>query len=487
MKYKLLSGFMIILMLVTVFSLSAVRAFDQPLYPRTHQHLDYVEKPKPDSTNEFSSHLPIISIDMIDEQPQVIPVTYDNGNRDRISAYVSGIVNVFDNPALYNSMDDNPVLQINANVRYRGTSSLNFNKKGYKINFINPDGSENKEHGLLGMEPHDEWALHGPFADRSLIRNYLCLNIAGQIMPYTPDVRFCELFVNGEYQGLYLAMETVAKSEGRVDLTTYRQGDANTSFLVKLDWYTDSSKNIDPFVQYTRMSSIKTCYEVLYPSTLLTPALQRIIEQTMSDDEKALYSFDFKDKKFGYPSFYNTQSFIDYAIINEFFQNYEAMVASTYFYKDMRGKLSIGPVWDFNYAMGNYPGDVPIDDFSLLFNVRYAMLMKDEAFVDRLISRYRALRKTVLNEDYLMNYIDDTITFLGPAVDHNFEVWNNLFDDNNMPDNVRMQPDYRNPQNYDQAIAMLKEYIQKRGSFLDAHIDVLKQFCHESAIKKFLH
>jgi len=484
-KYKLLSGFIIILLLATVFSLSAARAFDQPLYPRTHQHLVYVEKLKPELTNGFSSHLPIISIDMKDEQPQVIRVVYENGVRDYVSPDVPGTVTVFDNPAVYNSLDDNPVLQIASNINYRGNSSMLHDKKNFKLSFVNEDGSENKEYGLLGMEPHDEWALHGPFLDRSLIRNYFCMNIAGQVLPYTPDVRFCELFVNGEYRGLYLAMETIAKAEGRVDLTTYRQGDANTSFLVKLDWYSDNSKNINPFIQYTKMISSKTGHQILYPSTLLTPDLERAIEQTMSDDEKALYSFDFKDKKFGYPSFYNTQSFIDYAIINEFFQNYDAATLSAYFYQDLGGKFSIGPVWDFNSAFDNFRQ--PTEDFKVVFDDRYEMLMKDEVFVDRLIGRYQQLRKTVLNEDYLMKYIDDTVGFLGSAVDRNFEVWNNTFDYDKMPSEIRIQYEYRNPKNYTEAVEMIKDYIRKRGSFLDAHIDVLKQYCHESAIKKFLH
>lgn len=30
-------------------------------------------------------------------------------------------------------------------------------------------------------------------------------------MEYAPNVRYCELYLNGEYQGLYLLMETVSK------------------------------------------------------------------------------------------------------------------------------------------------------------------------------------------------------------------------------------------------------------------------------------
>ena len=43
------------------------------------------------------------------------------------------------------------------------------------------------------MDPHHEWVLHGPFLDKTLIRNYMWYNIAGEIMDYAPNVRFCEV------------------------------------------------------------------------------------------------------------------------------------------------------------------------------------------------------------------------------------------------------------------------------------------------------
>lgn len=80
----------------------------------------------------------------------------------------------------------------------------------YSIHLVDENGAEDPQ-ALAGMAAHDEWALNGPFLDRTLLRNYLCLNVAGEIMEYAPNVRYCELYLNGEYQGLYLLMETVSK------------------------------------------------------------------------------------------------------------------------------------------------------------------------------------------------------------------------------------------------------------------------------------
>ena len=46
-------------------------------------------------------------------------------------------------------------------------------------------------------------------------------------------------------------------------------------------------------------------------------------------------------------------SFVDYFILNEFTQNYDAGYLSTYLYKDIGGKYRM-VIWDFNSACNNY-------------------------------------------------------------------------------------------------------------------------------------
>ncbi len=51
------------------------------------------------------------------------------------------------------------------------------------------------------------------------------------------------------------------------------------------------------------------------------------------------------------------------------------------------------------------------------------MLTKDEDYDQRIIDRYRMWRESILSDEYLMNYIDETVAYLGPAIERNFEVW----------------------------------------------------------------
>src|SRR5699024_6255354 len=85
--------------------------------------------------------------------------------------------------------------------------------------------------------------------------------------------------------------------------------------------------------------------------------------------------------------------------------------------------------------------------FELQNAVWYFMLFKDEEFVERIISRYQQLRETYLSDEYLCDYIDSTIAYLGDAVDRNFQVWGYTFDEY-----LPLQPAERNPADHKTAV-----------------------------------
>ena len=213
----------------------------------------------------------------------------------------------------------------------------------------------------------------------------------------------------------------------------------------------------------------------------MTDELQTAIKDDFSAFEKSLYSYDFDNKKYGYDEQIDVQSFVDYFIINEFSCNYDAGWLSTYMYKDLDGKLRMC-VWDFNSAFDGYPESfMPADHFKMQNCLWYFMLFKDEDFTDRIISRYRQLRKTYLSDEYLNNYIDETIAYLGDAIDRNYEVWGYTFGE----EYDLFTPADRNPRDYETAVADMKEFIAVRSKYMDENIETLRQYSAESKIKKF--
>ena len=206
MKYRLLCLVSIVLMLTVVFVVQK----KEPERNRYHQHL---EKPGYTAcTNHgeevFCTHMPLLSIDTDSSMPEpYLKSEAEEGESEKAqlvenNEMVTASVQVFDAETGNNHLTDTPTLKERANIRIRGKSSRSFDKKGYLLKFTKENGIDSKNVSLAGMTAESNWVLHGPVLDKTLLRNYVCYNLAGTIMDYVPEVRFCELFLNGEYLGV---------------------------------------------------------------------------------------------------------------------------------------------------------------------------------------------------------------------------------------------------------------------------------------------
>ena len=483
MKRKLTLLLLIFLLPLTALVFQSLAQRDLPRY---HQHLEAAPKAaEPEDAGSFSTHLPLVTIETDESQlPQLVL------DQDPIeSTTVLATISLIDNPDCRNHLTDPPVSVSRVRLHYRGNSSIHFDKKSYKLNLLQADDQREEKLEFFGMPADSEWILNGPFLDKTLLRNYFCLNIAGEIRSDTPEVRFCELFINGAYQGVYLAMENISRGESRVNISPYTPGRNYTSYLLRADRKEGMTAPLNNLTFYTLHLPETVAIEILYPvEARRDAALHRYIEEDLSVFEKALYSYDYDSFFFGYRRFIDTSSFVDYFIINEFFKNLDAGSYSTYLYKDLQGKLTIGPVWDFNNACDNYI-ETPSDErgFFLVSKTWYFMLTKDEDFIEQVISRYRSLRRGILSDSYLQSYLDSAAAYLGPAIERNYQVWGYSFDPASLNERNRLWPEERNPLSYQEALSQLKNFLLARGAWLDENIENLRQYCHESKIKKFNH
>lgn len=458
---------------------------------RCHQHRDAPVKTG-DTANGFSTHLPLVEIDtggqaipgksVFDEKGEVTGYTTTADGADRIAAHMD----IVDHETAYNHPGDQPAVSTDIEIHVRGRSSRAFDKSSYAIRLEKPDGTNNPQ-PVMGMDAHHEWVLYGPYLDKTLMRNYMLYNIGGEIMDYAPNVRFCEVLLNGAYQGVYVMMENITAGGdggGRLNLTVDAKRNTFSGYLLRLDLEVigeeDTLADINHFTSYARRTQQEL--EIVYPgASNLTEEISQGICQDFSDFEKALYSYDYDTEKYGYPAYIDTESFIDYFLINEFTCNYDAGWLSTYIYKDTSGKFRMC-LWDMNSACDNYQdSQTEHMSFQMQNCLWYFMLMKDEDFVDALIDRYWTLRDTYFDEEYLNQYIDETAAYLGDAIDRNYQVWSYSF----QPEYDMLKPTARNPRDYGEAIAQLKAFFHKRLAWMDENIDTLRQYSAESKVKKF--
>lgn len=492
MKYKVFGLAMAAVMLVCALSATAFEAKEGPYRVHQHQTARGPDAGCDCSGTELCTHLPLVVIDTggaeipgkiteeTDAYGEAINTLAPDG-RDVIDAEMV----IIDNQGRNNHPSDPATLETRTEIRLRGHSSRHFEKAPYRLNFVDENG-EGRDLEVMGMSAHSDWVLYGPYLDKSLVRNYMWYNIAGEIMEWSPNVRYCELILNGEYRGLYIMMETITDGDDcRLDLTEDAYGTAVSGYLLREDRTTEEDLDgiRDTYTYLERTLSVRNDFAIRYPKRAsLTDELREQIELDFAAFEKSLYSYDHDTDDYGYWNWIDEQNFIDYYLVNEFSLNIDAGAYSTYIYKDMTGKYKLA-VWDFNNACDNYMEmETGYSELLIHDKVWYYMLFKSERFVSRVLERYEELRTTVLSEEYLMDYVDETLEYLGPAIERNFEVWGNTF-----ADYRPLIPDDRNPDSFEEAVEQLKDWLCDRGNWMDENFHTIQQYAHPSRNKTYNH
>lgn len=307
------------------------------------------------------------------------------------------------------------------------------------------------------MPAENNWILNGSYIDYSQIRNYMLYNISAEIMEYAPKCRFCEVFITNadgelEYQGLYTMIEKPNETKNRMNLSKYDPKYKETSFLLQMNSRIDDYK-----IEHLNQDSIRpNSFNLEYPKVLeITNDSLSYIKEEMLKFEKSLYDAFFTDDWKLLNQQINLNSFVDYYIINEFFQNYDAGRRSTYLYKELGNQISIGPVWDFDGAFNNYEGvDFPIELLAMKETIYYFHLSQNPEFIKKCVERYYDLRKTVLSDQYLINYIESTCRYLGSAALRNVDRW--------------YEGNYTV---YENDIDKMKSFVKERGKWMDENFE----------------
>lgn len=474
MKHKII--FVLVMLLLVGASMVLAFIDTDDVYYRYHQHKEVSTESQTElDFTDMDTHLPVIRIDT---KGQKIPGTPIKGLEATYELSEQGLPTIQAGLTLYG--DDKEPKEQPVILNYRGNSSRHFEKKSFSIRFIDEEEREQNV-SLLGMERDNNWSLNGPYLDRSLIRNYIALNWAGEMMSFAPDVRFAEVFVNDEYEGLYLLMEKVSKGKGRVPIRSPENGSSKTSYILRYDRENKMEQVLHDFTMDT-YKIFPSGTELRYPTEkLLTAERQQFVDRDYSTLTYAIYQIP-QDDKLDYKQLLNVPEFYDYFIINELFRLEDTGQYSTYFYRDLRGKLT-PVVWDFNNALNNYQdSEYNEKGFSMEYRIFYRELLKDRKFTEGLIRRYRSLRQTTLETERMLQYIDDTVDFLGPAIARNDARWGGYYDLKNYDSPNFLHPVERNMTSHKEAVKQVKHYLEKRAAWMDENIDTLKQYSHPSRI-----
>lgn len=400
-----------------------------------------------------------------------LPVVYMNTKGQQVlkENVIWGNIALLDGNGEEQSVFSIPNSIYRATIKYRGASSYNkFDKKQYRIKFYKNKKDSAKEVSLAGMGANSEWVLNGPYLDKTLIRNKLVYDLARELNGWAPDTRFVELFVDGEYQGVYLAVEPVTNGESRLRLAEFGLLSGETAYIVNRDRIDTGSEEIDTWGK-TNGYTYNALY-IRYPSkNKITEKQKEYIQKDISKFEQALYEKNFSDKRIGYQAYIDMDNWVDYFIINEFAMNYDAGNLSTYLYKELDGKLQLA-VWDFNNGFDNYQWfRTETDVLHTVENSWFERLWQDETFREHVCERYVQLRKTTLSDEHIAEKIASYQEELGEAVDRNFKVWGYSFKENLLVGTSK-EGTSRDIGSYEEAMKQLTDTIRERLAYLDKEL-----------------
>ncbi len=253
-------------------------------------------------------------------------------------------------------------------IHGRGNSSWEKEKKPYIIEFETPVN-------LGGFGAIQEYCLIASANENSCLRNKIAYELANAInLGYSPRSDFVDLYIDGNYYGLYLLVEKIDVAQNQIDiydlenqtqkinqfkLDTYpifksvsngtekkafsvpnNPDDISGGYLVELEYY---ARLLTENTYFTTKSGL--AFNVKHPNACTAEQIE-YISNYFQQAENSLSTQEFY-------KYIDVQSWAKYYLIQEFLANTDQ--ASCFFYKNsdaIDSKIYAGPVWDFDLSMG---------------------------------------------------------------------------------------------------------------------------------------
>ena len=375
---------------------------------------------------------------------------------DKVNGQETGMLSVYNWEQAMNSLSVSPTQAIPVHIQFEKTSEKV--KPNVDITVYNTKG-EVASAGIMGMMPDSHWHLNSLRTDPSLLRTYTVYRTAAKFMDYVPRVAFCEVLIEREgmlsYLGVYELQESIGVGPGKVAISEPDPAKTRTDYFLVSDMARQgrllSTRQIDG--RYVRGYT-----SLLYPTEdMLSREQIEYIEKDYTTIEKRVSELG------DYSILLDVDNVIDYYIVNLYFGNSSAGKSMTYMTNTIGGKLKLGPICDFDLALGNLNGPSP-DPEEVTYDQQLFLsdMIRDNGFVSRLLRRFVELRRTVLQEDSVYQTIDETRNYLKCAKQRDDYRWGRTDQTEGISAIYRNGP--IESTEYERDLYRIKSYLTKHAS-----------------------
>ena len=433
---------------------------------------------------------------------------------------IPGTMRIVDNGTNQLS-DSSNATPIEIGIKIRGQTSADFPKKGYGLELkakactnLKDTTCHDTTMKILGMPKNADWVFHGPYVDKTLIRNALAHWLYQRTGRYSSRFKFFELYLNGQYKGVYVLLEKIKRAKARVHIAKLKDEDVDGDEVT--GGYVLSIDKVEN-------NSTQGLNNEGFKSKDGSPVIMRSPKKENTNKKQQDYIQNFYNSieqkcdngdvmSNGCSDILDMDAAVDYIMHEDVTNNTDAYICSFYMFKDKDskgGKLQMGAPWDFNLGFGAYQrvGGEKSDGWRIpqsakggsgdWFVAKWVQnLWSNNKFQDMYKARWKELRSGVWHTKNIDHFIDSLKTHLKKAADRNFERWPNLgkksgtcdadpMDSGNNGGNnnggmwggwgggfcMGMTMNYYTEPTWDAEIEHLRKYVKQRFAWIDQQMN----------------
>lgn len=302
---------------------------------------------------------------------------------------VDGYIMIFEPKAPDNlaRLTNDPDLVSPGTLERRGSSTAGDPKFSMAVEMQDEDGID-RDCSPFGMPAHADWVMHAPYNfDRSMMHNDLIYRTSNDSGRYAVRTKLIEHIHNEQslpdtiegavtgtdYFGVYSFMEKITRGGNRVDVENLTIADnmlpnLQGGYMFKADRLDTGETGIRPLAGQSfgnagiqgpgaNILAWVNPREVSNdPFKRVTTAQSDWFRAHLGEAWSVLSSPGFQDPITGYAKYWDVSAMVDHHILNTATKNADAFRLSSYWHKPRFGKLTAGPIWDFDRAEGSTDG-----------------------------------------------------------------------------------------------------------------------------------
>lgn len=340
-------------------------------------------------------------------------------------------------PAIITLVHDSATRAWEGEVRKRGGMSRKYEKESYKITLRHKEG-------IMGLEEDEDWILNANYIDKTFMRHVLSyrLFMGMDANNVAPHCRYTDLYLNGNYRGLYVMMEQLERKRLNTD-----QSDPK-AFIMKEPPVFRTERN--DIIDYS-LAELFSHPEM--PDSSLLIELDRTFDLLMNGSPEEVVAFTKET--------FDWNNIADWHLLTMLTNNGDGIVKGFYLFRRGSGQPMLFSPWDYDHCCGR-DGDGESNMLETRAdperNLLIKRLMESESYRSHLYNRWLTHREGFITTANLLEMIDELETTIERAAYRNNQLW---------PEDAHW---YHDDMSHKEEVDLMKDYFVKIMPLLDEEI-----------------